>query len=790
MISVRPTVDPYAEIRANIGNFQTYNLEAAASGEILPGLQARIAGYDHQQDQGYYKNVDGGPSEGNDIHEWYLEGQLQTKLGDHADIWYRGFVSGWLNRGDAGARTGVQTGSWDETNLTDGNEYPGGALFVNPNYGYAALPGAARNAALASASPLFTPTSVSLINPNILNNPSTRQNREFADALPRNVTLKNYFGDQITFNYHFPTFDVKYIGGYQQYDYNLNYSEPDTAVSSYTLPGSTVPCGAVVAAFAGTPLANFNCPTAFALAGAGTLPAASQLVINPLTDLHYQENDRWTSHEINFQSTNDSAFQWQFGGFYYFQHYSNPISSSAPDQPQLAHPYLVPPLSSPLAPAGVLAAANPDNTIFFNGYKLSVESEGAYAQASYKINDDLKITGNIRYSTDDKRGHRIRPRRRLQRRHHRRLLAPARRIDPRARCHQVQWLARPASSASCNSGALAKGVKSIATLVTTGRYAGDYSRLLDGSSDAVTGGAGIEYTPNRDTFIYARYSRGYQALTFNAGQIGPEPEVGPETIDAFEVGYKQNIGRKISFDADVFYYNYSDLQVPLAVPVGGVIATEFLNIPSSISTGFEFEGSWTPINHLLLTASYSFDYSELQTGCSFTGLTPNAGSNSICVEDTNDPAAVAKGAKPVGANGGVTLQSVKGNPLPEAPRNKIAINATYTIPFRPGDLSLSASYIWRDTEDGTVFDRKYDNAPSYSQVDFRALWKSTGDKYEIIGYVKNVFDTIGYQAADGGVGLFGTASSVNTAAGGLNETNIYNQTPPRTYGVELRYKFF
>ena len=106
---------------------------------------------------------------------------------------------------------------------------------MNPNYGYAALPGAAHNAAVASGQPV--PTSVTLINPNILNNPSTRQNRDFAAALPRDVTLKNYFGDQITFNYHFPTFDVKYIGGYQQYDYDLNYSTPDSDVSSYTLPG-------------------------------------------------------------------------------------------------------------------------------------------------------------------------------------------------------------------------------------------------------------------------------------------------------------------------------------------------------------------------------------------------------------------------------------------------------------------------------------------------------------------------------------------------------------------------
>jgi iron complex outermembrane receptor protein len=795
MISVRPTVDPYAEVRASIANYETYNIEAAASGEILPGVQARVAGYDHQQDQGYYKNLTGGPSEGNDIHEWYLEGQIQSKLGDHADVWARAFYSGWHNRGDAGARDGVQTGSWDETQLTDGGEYAGSALFVNPNYGYAALPGAARTGAaagLGAAAPLFLPTSVSLINPSIQNNPSTKSNREFAAALPRDNTLKNYFGGQYTFTYHFPTIDVKYIGGYQQYDYGLNYSTPDSDVSSYTLPGSTVPCGAVVAAFAATPLAGLNCPTAFPLAGQGNLPPASQLVINPLVDLSYKEKDRWTSHEVNIQSTSDGPFQWQAGGFYYFQHYSNPIQTTAPLQPQLAQPYLVPPLTHGFPPAGILATANPNNTIFFNDYKMSVESEGAYVQASYKINDELKITGNLRYSNDEKSG--------IE--YDRDVAFNSQIIEgyspllgaatPSVDVTTTVICPTGNNKTSCTTGALAPGVKSAATLVTSGRFAGDWQRYLDATSNALTGGAGIEYTPNRDTFMYARYSRGYQAMTFNAGQIGPEPEVGPESIDAYEVGYKQNIGRKISFDADVYYYDYSNLQVPTSVPVGGVIATEFLNVPKSVSTGFEFEGSWTPINHLLITASYSFDYSEVQTGCSFSGGAPVSSSSSLCIEDTADPNAVAKGAKPVGTSGGVVLQSVKGTPLPEAPENKIAFNATYTIPFQTGDLSLSGTYVWRDTENGTLFDRKYDNAPSWSQVDARALWKAKGDKYEIIAYVKNLFDTVGYQAAGSNVynGFTGNASQTATPGGGLFQGTFLNESPPRTYGVEVRYKFF
>src|ERR1700733_13909861 len=63
MISVRPTDTPYAEVRATVGNFDHYEIEGAASGEVLPGLDVRLAGYYNDQSQGYYKNEAGGPSE-------------------------------------------------------------------------------------------------------------------------------------------------------------------------------------------------------------------------------------------------------------------------------------------------------------------------------------------------------------------------------------------------------------------------------------------------------------------------------------------------------------------------------------------------------------------------------------------------------------------------------------------------------------------------------------------------------------------------------------------------------
>ena len=133
---------------------------------------------------------------------------------------------------------------------------------------------------------------------------------------------------------------------------------------------------------------------------------------------------------------------------------------------------------------------------------------------------------------------------------------------------------------------------------------------------------------------------------------------------------------------------------------------------------------------------------------------------------------------------------MKGNPLPDAPLNKVAVNIAYTWHFDPGSLTFSATGVWRDTQDGTVFNRFYDQAPSWYDIDLRALWKGPNDKYDIIAFVKNLTNTLQYDVGSGGTGLLGNASSTTTAAQGLFETNIYSLAPPRTYGLEVRYKFF
>jgi iron complex outermembrane receptor protein len=771
MISVRPTDTPYAEIRATVGNFGTYNIEGAASGQIAPGLDVRIAGFDKNQNDGYYTNL-AGPSEGNVIHEWYGEGQVDWKPNDKFEFWARTFFEGWDGRGDAGSRVGFYNGDFDETSLTDANAYVGGGLFLNPNYGYAAPNGnpAARAAVAGAGGPL--PTTATFYDPAVLNNPSATNPYTFVSPVSRNVKLSNYDDFNYIATYHANGFDVKYTGGVQGYNYYL--SDPgdgpaeDNNVKSFTLPFINIGIG------------------------------ASPLVINPLLTANYVEDDWWTAHDLTFQSTSDSAFQWTAGAFFYYQHYNQPYDVADTQQPQLTNPVC----AVYCGLAGGAAASNPNNYIGYFDYKFNVESVAGYGEASYKFNDQWKITGDLRYNYDDKWG-----------------VENARYLDfnasdletPLAAAgglpfYEVLGNQTPSLdityietcftgngvnnlvSPSCRSGPLAPGVKHIGTILPNG-YA---QRQLAIDSSAFTGGGQIQFTPTPDIFTYFRYGRGYESPSFNAGQVIGSPAVKPEYLNSYEIGYKQTFGHALLVDIAAFYYDYEGLQVPVSITNGGVTQSQFVNVPKSVSEGIEIEAYWTPIENLLVTLSYSYDHTQVLTGCNgvVTGglLTPAAGS--LCLQDTNDPGAVEPGAKPFpgqvytpGVNS--VYQSVKGAPLPDAPENKFAIDVAYTWRFTPGSLTLSGDYAFRGTQDGQLFNRFYNNAPSWDDVDLRALWKGPNDKYEIIGYVKNIFNTLQYTVAAEGAGLAGSASAV-----GLNEVNDYDLNPPRTFGVEVRYKFF
>jgi outer membrane receptor protein involved in Fe transport len=77
-----------------------------------------------------------------------------------------------------------------------------------------------------------------------------------------------------------------------------------------------------------------------------------------------------------------------------------------------------------------------------------------------------------------------------------------------------------------------------------------------------------------------------------------------------------------------------------------------------------------------------------------------------------------------------------------------------------------------------VFNRPYNLAPSWDQVDLRAEWKSANGHYTVIAYGKNIFNTTAY--ANGSTGVLQASGDY-----------LVNQVlaPPALYGVEVHYKF-
>jgi outer membrane receptor protein involved in Fe transport len=89
--------------------------------------------------------------------------------------------------------------------------------------------------------------------------------------------------------------------------------------------------------------------------------------------------------------------------------------------------------------------------------------------------------------------------------------------------------------------------------------------------------------------------------------------------------------------------------------------------------------------------------------------------------------------------------------------------------------------VYVDQEYDSVFNRYYNSAPAYSQVNLQATWTDVKNRYSFILFCNNVFNTIGY---DGDMGLLASAPGPGQAV-----DPIYTLTAPRTYGVELQYRF-
>jgi iron complex outermembrane receptor protein len=755
IISKRPTEDPYAEVRAQYQNYNHFIVEAAASGPTpIPGVQFRIAANWEKQTEGWFHNViPGFHDEGGVIDQTYVEGQLKMTFNDHFDGWVKLATAHWANEGGGpGQRTGYTSGPFGTYQTNSPGFYVNAAYACFPNTGVTNIT-TIGNVPLAQACA----------------NPADRNRRDYSSPFQASAKLTGVAIFSSEFTYHFDNMDLKYIGGGTKYNYQAILPSDAPGITGFTLPN-----------FVGGP-------------GAQILPREAA---------YYREDLTWYSHELNLASTGNGPFQWLAGLYYYDESYLQPTAGVLLDQTQVNGPFLT---GATCAFTSNVCPNTPGLNRFYDDRPaIATTSKAAYAQIDWNFVEHWKTTLGIRYTQDHKRGTE----------------------DGRLLCFDV---------ATCTGGfgpevlgnnlidltqipivvtggllpgqagapGVAKGVSSLTTIDPATGFA---HRNYDDKWSATTGTAGLQWDPDPDTMAYFRYSRGYKAGGFNIGNaafFNANPETNPEHVNAYEIGMKKDFGRTLQTNLAVFYYDYSNYQAPITiVPTSGGVGIAqgvFFNIPKSVSQGVELETTWQPIEHLQILFNYSYLDAHIKRA---TG-----------VVDPADPTAIMPGAKPAIVGGSCTAnptgscdvftgnvqrgQDLSGNNLPNAPKNKVALNVNYTWELPSGNLTGGATYVWRDQQYGSLFNRSYYLAPSWSQVDLRLVYTDTAKKYTIIGFVKNVGDTFGYEAGTTASRRAGFVPAYALGKAGIGATPVlqgisstYTLTPPRTYGIELQYRFF
>jgi iron complex outermembrane receptor protein len=142
----------------------------------------------------------------------------------------------------------------------------------------------------------------------------------------------------------------------------------------------------------------------------------------------------------------------------------------------------------------------------------------------------------------------------------------------------------------------------------------------------VTWMAGMNYKPNRDTLLYAKYATGY----ISGGQLATIV-FAPETAASWEAGAKADLlDHRLRSNLAIFRVKYGSIQqatlgaltgIPSAAPFSQAI------VPSAdaIAKGFEWENTYVPIDGLTLAANLGYTDFNFIEGTVFPGFVLTSG---------------------------------------------------------------------------------------------------------------------------------------------------------------------
>jgi iron complex outermembrane receptor protein len=305
------------------------------------------------------------------------------------------------------------------------------------------------------------------------------------------------------------------------------------------------------------------------------------------------------------------------------------------------------------------------------------------------------------------------------------------------------------------------------TNLTAGfRYTHDTRELVDGALDTtLIGGTALPTTslPNQSkdfdaptwrlsldhefvpgVLAYVSYNRGFKSGGFNA-QVPSEPSYEPERIDAYEVGVKADLfDRRLRINPALFYYDYTNIQVPIVNAAGGLGIT---NGPSAEVSGAELEGEAVVTDNLRI--NFGLTYLHHRFG--------------------DYPDAIFYIPQAVGYM--TTIANARDNRLPFTSDLTTSLGFNYTIPLSAeGEIVINGN--WSHNDGFFTDSDNLRRQPAYDTVNASARWTSSNGRYWMGVWGKNL-----------------TNDAVLTLQTTADFAAFSSYAAPRTYGVTAGTRF-
>jgi len=261
--------------------------------------------------------------------------------------------------------------------------------------------------------------------------------------------------------------------------------------------------------------------------------------------------------------------------------------------------------------------------------------------------------------------------------------------------------------------------------------------------------AGVQFTPDRNTMIYATASTGFESGGVNdtGGDATIPSSYSPQKVWAYEGGVKTRLFNGLA-DVEVagFYNKFSNLQINVYTP----LVSYFGSAGKARSYGGELTVRAHPLPNLHIDGTVSLmnaKYTHYISGNNFYGA--------------------SNGADPVSLD-------LSGKQIPQSPNFKSTLLVAYDVDLgNAGMITPSGSWLHSASYYTTDYNTVLDWQKAYDKFDASLRWTSLNGKIYAEAYGENLSNQ----------------ASLTSGVIGRRERIQVSYAAPRTYGVRVGTKF-